>query len=317
MEIGSFIELQLPKGNELYQGDSVVRLNTGRAAIWHSFRLTGAKRLWLPYYLCESVKEFLQKKNVKLAFYHINHSLLPVEEFVPDDDDAVLVVNYFGIFSHRTIEHVCMRFKHPVVDNSHAFFNEPVEFAYNVYSCRKFIGVADGAYCIGRNSGMFIEHYQQGRSFSTAIHLLERIDLGLNDETYRHKKMNDARLDFEDCMVMSKLTHKILDGTDYEHIKKKRKENFFTAVDLFSDVNEFRFTISDDVVPMVYPLVVSDDSLLDRMHAINHFQGHWWEYLTKSCDKNTVEYHMSRYVIPVTIDQRYGRKELELIRSVI
>ena len=51
MEIGSFLELQLPKGRELYhQEKDVARLNTGRMAIWHAFRITGCKRIWIPIY---------------------------------------------------------------------------------------------------------------------------------------------------------------------------------------------------------------------------------------------------------------------------
>ena len=44
MEIGSFIELQFYKGKEFYNQDiDIARLNTGRAAIWHAFRMTGCK----------------------------------------------------------------------------------------------------------------------------------------------------------------------------------------------------------------------------------------------------------------------------------
>ena len=61
-EIGSFIELELPKGREYYNGDcGVARLNTGRAAIWHAFRLTRAKAICLTYYQCETVREFLER----------------------------------------------------------------------------------------------------------------------------------------------------------------------------------------------------------------------------------------------------------------
>ena len=37
MEIGSFIEMQFPKGKEYYnQSVDIARLNTGRSAIWLS-----------------------------------------------------------------------------------------------------------------------------------------------------------------------------------------------------------------------------------------------------------------------------------------
>ena len=101
-EIGSFIELELPKGQELYKGDDVARLNIGRAAIWHAFRLTGAKVLWLPYYQCETVREFLTKKNCQIKYYHIDKYFNPID-IEQEPDDAVVIVNYYGIMSHRTI----------------------------------------------------------------------------------------------------------------------------------------------------------------------------------------------------------------------
>ena len=49
MEIGSFLPLAFASGNEYYRGTAgVARLNTGRAAIWHAFRVTGCAALWLP-----------------------------------------------------------------------------------------------------------------------------------------------------------------------------------------------------------------------------------------------------------------------------
>ena len=63
MEIGSFLELQLPKGRELYnQKTDIARLNTGRMGIWHAFRVTGCKRIWIPVYQCDSIRETLEMK---------------------------------------------------------------------------------------------------------------------------------------------------------------------------------------------------------------------------------------------------------------
>lgn len=73
----------------------------------------------------------------------------------------------------------------------------------------------------------------------------------------------------------------------------------------------------DDIVPMVYPLLVEDDGLLDKLLQNKHFQGHWWSYLLDEVEKDSFEYWMSRYVIPITIDQRYGEEELRYIRGLI
>ena len=76
MEIGSFLELQLPKGRELYnQETNIARLNTGRMGIWHAFRVTGCNRIWVPIYQCDSIRETLEKKGVEICFYHIDKDL--------------------------------------------------------------------------------------------------------------------------------------------------------------------------------------------------------------------------------------------------
>ena len=318
MEIGSFIELQFMKGHEYYHGLDMLRLNTGRAAIYHSFVLTGAKRLWLPYYQCESVKRFLERKNVPMMFYHIDYDLAPKDDLKPEEDDAVLIVNYYGLFDSGHIGYRAKKYPNPIIDNSQAFFCSPVNGAYNVYSCRKFIGVPDGSYVIGKEAATNCECYEQGYSSSTAKYLLERIEFGCEPITYDHKKANDFRLDHEDVKLMSKLTHTILDGTDYNEIRHKRIENFNYAKSLF-DYNLFniKFVHNAESVPMVYPFVIEDEEVAKKLKKNGHYQGPWWEYLVDEMPENTAEYWLSKYMIPITIDQRYGKKELDYINELI
>jgi hypothetical protein len=68
---------------------------------------------------------------------------------------------------------------------------------------------------------------------------------------------------------------------------------------------------------MVYPLVVEDDSLLQRLQEAKHFQGHWWSYICEEQPKDSFEYWLSRYVIPITIDQRYGFEEIDYLVDII
>ena len=68
---------------------------------------------------------------------------------------------------------------------------------------------------------------------------------------------------------------------------------------------------------MVYPLVVEDDELINRLQNKKHFQGRWWSYLLKETEASNFENWISRYIIPITIDQRYGEEELDNINSVI
>ena len=319
MEIGSFLELQLPKGKEWYgQTEDILRLNTGRAALWHAFRCTGAKTIWLPYYQCDSVSDFMQKKGVEIKYYHIDKNFNPIDLFAKDDE-AVMFVNYYGIMSHERMRILSLPYHKAIIDNCQAFFCEPVEHAMSVYSCRKFVGVADGAYVIGKGAGRYVDEYPQGFSSDTAAFLLKRIEYGCEGKGYESRTQNEHRIDAEDVMKMSKLTRYILDGTDYEYIKTKRRENFKIAEDLLGDVNMIdpaRF-YDPETIPMVYPLLVENDGLLKRLLDAKHFQGHWWSYLCDEMPEDSVEYWLSRYIIPVTIDQRYGREELEYIAGVV
>lgn len=320
MEIGSFIELQLPKGREYYKGDKdIIRLNTGRVALWHAFRCTGAKTIWLPYYQCDSVRGFFARKGVTdIKYYHIDKSFNPVDLFAKEDD-AVMFVNYYGVMSHERMRILSLPYPNAIIDNCQAFFCKPIEHAMNVYSCRKFVGVPDGAYVIGKGAHHYAKEYPQGFSSDTAAFLLKRIEYGCEGKGYEARSLNEHRIDTEDAMKMSRLTHAILDGTDYEEIKMKRLENYKTAEELFREVNlldPMKF-MDQDTIPMIFPLLIEDDSLLQRLLDAKHFQGHWWSYICNEQPANCFEYWLSRYIIPITIDQRYGRAELEYIAKTV
>ena len=315
MEIGSFIELQFPKGKELFKGDkNIARLNSGRAAIWHAFRVLGCEAIWIPYYQCDTVRNFLYRKGSTVKFYHIDFEFNPID-LNPSENEAVLLVNYYGIMSHQRMNDLAEQYGNVIIDNSQALFNEQINGCMNVYSTRKFVGVPDGSYVIGERAEKYLDEYEQCFSSDTSLFLLQRIEYGCEGKTYQTRSVNEHRIDIEDIMKMSKLTRTILDGTDYEFIKHKRRENFEIASELFDEVNRInpKMYYCDNCVPMVYPLVIEDDALLKRLLDAKHFQGHWWSYLLDEMPEDSFESWISRYVIPITIDQRYGEKELCLL----
>ncbi|MBR4721091.1 MAG: hypothetical protein IK057_04950 [Clostridia bacterium] len=319
MEIGSFIELQFPKGLEYYKGDKdIARLNTGRAGIWHGLTVLGCDTVWIPHYQCDSVRDFLNKKGVKIKYYSIDREFNPID-LTPQKNEAVLFVNYFGIMSKSRMESLAKSYKNAIIDNSQAFFAPPLDTCMNVYSCRKFVGVPDGAYVLGKNADKKAEEYDECHSSDTSLFMLQRIEYGCEGKAYETRQKNENRIENEDCLKMSKLTRTILDGTDYEVIKKKRVQNFAYAKKLFDKLNRLDVSkyYDDTVVPMVYPLLIEDTSLLYKLLDAKHFQGHWWNYLLKETDADSFEHYLSEYMIPITIDQRYGKEELDYLYGII
>lgn len=318
-EMGSFIEMQFPSQREYYKGTkNIARLNSGRAAICHALRITGCKAIWLPWYQCDSVGNFLERNNVYIKLYYIDENFQPID-IRQAKEDAVLLVNYYGIMSRSRMEALAASYRNVILDNSQAFFAQPIKTCLNVYSARKFAGVPDGAYVIGANAEMYMDEYPQGYSSDTSQFLLERIEYGCEGKAYRSRMKNEKRLDVEGICKMSKLTRTILDGTDYEEIIVKRQRNFQYAEAFLAGINKLdpRKFYDSSCVPMVYPLVLEEDTAFEKLLERRHFQGHWWSYLLEIMEKDTVEYRLSRYLIPVTIDQRYGERELEDICGIL
>ena len=317
--MGSFLELQLPKGREWYKGEAdVARLNTGRMGIWHAFRVTGCKRIWIPIYQCDSIRETFEKKGVEMCFYYQDSNFNPID-IKATDEDAVLLVNYYGIMSSQRMAELAKPYNHPIIDCAQAFFCQPVDGALTVYSCRKFVGAPDGAYVVGDGAHKYVEEYSKCFSSDTAAFLLKRIEYGCEGKGYEARSLNEHRFDDEDCMRMSKLTYTLMDAEDYDYNRKKRQENFSYAHELFGGINKIDPTkyMDDETIPMVYPLVVEDDGLLPRLQAAKHFQGHWWSYICDEQQAGSFEYWISRFVIPITIDQRYGKLELDYLADII
>ena len=313
-EMGSFIELEYPNGKEYYKGDNVVRLNSGRTAIYHSIKSYNCKKVYLPIYQCETVKDFLIKKRIEIEFYTIDENFIPKMD-TNEEDSCMIIVNYCGIFSTQYIKNIADKYKNVIIDNSQAFFSKPLENCLNVYSTRKFFGVPDGAYVVGKPYLYSDDMYEDDHSSDTSLFLMQRIEYGCEGKAYASRTLNEERIDNSDIKNMSKFTRYLLDGIDYENVKKKRIENFNVVRSMLKEKNilDIDKYFDEDCVPMVYPFMIENENLLDYLLENKHFQGNWWRYILDITSKNSMEYRLSKYMIPLTIDQRYTAEDVKIL----
>jgi len=320
LEIGGYKELDLRKGLEYYSGDNVCRLNSGRAGIYYAIKKYNCSKALIPFYECSTVREFLAKKCVRIEYYHIDKYFNPIIDKAIDSDTALIVVNYFGLFSKEKIESLSYISPNIIVDNSQGFFSTPIENVYNVYSPRKFFGVPDGAYVIGNNACKGAEEYDQDISSGTSSFLLRRIETGANNN-YAYYLENERRIDQSDIKRMSKLTSSLLDSIDYKEYLTKRRQNFKTSKELFSSLNQMDCSlvenVEEDAAPIAYPLLVRNDKLRSFLKEKHIYVGQWWRYLVDEMDVSSIESYYSRYLFPIPIDHRYGENELLYIYEII
>jgi hypothetical protein len=317
-EIGSFIELDLRNTGEYYQGeDNIARLNSARAGIYHACLLMNCKSVYIPFYLCPSVKEFLLKKNIKVKQYFISKDFEP-EELNQADGSAILIVNYFGMLSISKIRMLANRCKNVIIDNSAAFYSKPTDGCYTVYSPRKFFGVPDGCYVTGKNANKLTEGYEQDFSSGTSSYLLKRIEYG-SSAIYSERMKNEERIAHSGILKMSRLTRSLLNSIDYSGIYKLRQRNFKYASSLFRKINRIDpiSFIDNDCIPMVYPLVIEQSDLTDKLNEKKIYTGRWWNKVLSEVPEDTFEAWMSKFMIPIPVDQRYDEQIIKQIHDIV
>lgn len=98
----------------------------GRNALKYLVHTYKIKKLHLPYYLCDVIRHTLVEEGCKPVFYHIDDDFFPACEF--SEKDFVLYPNYWGVCETQ-VQKLSKKYPNLIVDNAHAFFDEPRGFA--------------------------------------------------------------------------------------------------------------------------------------------------------------------------------------------
>lgn len=147
-------------------------------------------------------------------------------------------------------------------------------------------------------------------------HLLERID-GSAESGYISFRKNDDALDNQPICKMSRLTDRILCGVDYDDAKRCRIDNFLYLHDFLRQSNILNLKLQSGDVPMTYPFYADDPGLRSRLIKEKIFVATYWPNVREWCKPNDLEYALVNHIIPLPIDQRYGKEEMNRILTVI
>ena len=144
-EIGGYLELEEPAGQEYYP--DLCGVNLGRTALLWLMEARRCKKIYLPFFLCDSVTGACERSGAEIEFYHMDEGLHPVlEERTLPEGEYLYLVNYYGQLTDDKIRKYKKIYGNIIVDHTHAFFQKPLPGVDTLYSCRKFLGVSDGAY---------------------------------------------------------------------------------------------------------------------------------------------------------------------------
>lgn len=311
--IGGYFEMELPHKKEYH--NKAIRLNTGRNAFEYILRVKRYSKVYLPYYTCEAMLEPIKKLQIDFEQYYINHTFRPIFDFERLRDTEVFVYNnYYGICDQQVIE-VANKCSKLIIDNSQAFYSKPIEGVDTFYSPRKFFGIADGAYLYTNRK--IEQEFKFQESYSRYEYLLGRIDL-CPERFYDSFLIKDHELSDQPIMSMSNLTRRILQSIDYSFVSKKRLENFFFLNKHLEKLNQLTIKPNVNSVPMVYPLLFSNGNEIKKKLLQNKiYVATYWPNVFQWCNKGNLEFQFANDIIPLPIDQRYGRNEMEKILEIL
>lgn len=312
-EIGGYIELDtyyLPMPHE-----DAIALNCGRNALAYLFKAHGIKKLKVPYYICNSIFNVCDREGVEKVYYHTGLDFKPDPDLVLADDEWLYLVNLYGQLTNEEIQEHVNKYKRVIVDQANGYFTEPLPDVDTFYTCRKWFGVADGAFLY--TDAKLEEEFPQDESFDRMHFLLGRYERSAS-EFYSEYNANNKFFVNEPIKRMSKLTWNLLHAIYYDSVKKRRTENFEYLHERLEGINQLQLRTAD----FMYPLMIEDGAAVrKKLQAEKIYIPTLWPTVFEVTAPDSLEYQMAENILPLPIDQRYGIEDMEYmvkkIRQVI
>lgn len=309
-EIGGYFELNkydLPMPHE-----NALALNTGRNCLAYLIESKNIQKIYLPYYICSAVVDICRKAEIEIEYYHIsdNFSIL---NFDVEECSYLYLVNYFGQLSNNEILLIKDKYKNLIIDNAQAYFQLPVNNIDTIYTCRKFVGVSDGAFLYINKK--LTKNLELDNSYKRIGFLCGRYEKNASD-FYNSFLANEELLNDLPLRQMSKLTKNLLHSIDYEFVKNSRTKNYNYLFDKLAKINKLCLKRIDGA--FAYPLYIENgNELRKKLIAHKIYVPTLWPNVITDDLNGTLEYDMALNILPLPCDQRYNEEDMKYIVQII
>ncbi len=310
-EYGGYIEFEYYHGKEYHE--NAVALNSGRHCVEYLIRTRNISKLYMPYFMCDSVSALCEKIGVAVEYYHTDINFTPLFNGELAQGEWLYIVNFYGQLSDELLLQFKNKYGKVIVDNAQAFFRKPLENVDTCYTCRKFFGVADGGYLY---TDKFIEaELPKDISYDRMTFLFGRMEKSASEFYGQYADNNEMFAD-EPLKQMSKLTQNLMCGIDYERIKDIRTNNFRYFHSRFESINKLNLTIPEGA--FMYPLYIENGAEVRKaLQQKKIYIPTLWPDVFELCQEDELEYDMARNILPMPVDQRYNEEDLEYISEAV
>lgn len=307
-EIGGYFGLEVFTGEEYHK--DLIALNSGRNALAYLIKARNVRKLWIPYFLCDSVSGVCVREACDLGYYHIDKNFMPCFDEQLQPDEWLYIVNFYGQISNKQVSQMKSRWGNIIFDNVQAFFQKPIEGVDTIYSCRKFFGVPDGAYLATDAPKVPL---MQDISKDRMKHVLGRFE-GVASDYYRDFKENDHNFIDLEARTMSNLTHNLLRAVDYDAVCQQRNDNFAYLHSILGDRNQLKLAVPNG--PYMYPFYCANGMEIKRRLAEKKiYVATLWPNVLDL--EGSLEKDYAQNILPLPCDQRYNEEDMERIMRAI
>ena len=309
-EYGGYIELDTYRLPMLHEG--AVALDCGRNCLAYLFGTRNIRKLRLPYFMCDSVFNVCKKYGVEMSCYHINESFIP-EDIKLGDDEWLYVMNYYGQLRREQLEGLKEKYGRVIFDNAQAYFDEPIDGADTIYTCRKFFGVADGAFLF--TDRLSNEDYPVDESYDRMRFLLGRYERSAS-EFYSEYSANNHQFADAPIRRMSALTNNLLHGIDYGFVKQRRTENFDAYDRLLGSINQLSLRVPEGA--FAYPLLIENGAAVRKaLQQEKIYIPTLWPNVMSGEGADKWERYAAENILPLPCDQRYDAEAAGYIAAEV
>lgn len=314
--IGGYFELELPPGDgELYA--DAMRFQSARAAFLALLEAGRPRRIWMPWYVCESMLEAPARTGVEVQRYCIDERFDIVGDLTLGENDWLLFVNYFGLCDQQA-EHVLARFPRSriVIDNSQALFTAPADCLATIYSPRKFFGIPDGGYLIS-NCDVPVPDEQDRESIARFEPLLARLDRGA-EAGYQSMIAARATLRDQPPKRMSELTRRLLEHIDYPAAIARRSRNYARYQAALGHDNALSLPSEPMHAPLCFPFWNHRADLHAKLAAQRIYVAKYWPGVRGATGQpSDFEHRLSTECLALPCDQRYGDDDIDFVVAAL
>lgn len=321
--IGGFLELELfPQPGPGYHA-AALGLHNARACISHVITQTAMRRAWVPYYTCNALLEPFEAAGVPYQFYALDEQLeLPVLPILAEGEYLVYV-NYFGLKNEYVRQLLAIYEAKLLVDDTQAYFAQGYGTGWSFNSARKSFGVPDGGYLYGPAGTLGTDNGYPLNAAYDATYLVDRLR-GAQQKAYAGFVAYEQTLSSVPLRI-SEFSAALLSQVDYTAACAARRANYAYYHARLGQLNTLTvaadlIALPTDTVPFCYPLLAIEGEHIDRQKFFkkNLFIPTLWpDVLTRQFTGFDWEQQLTRALLPLPLDHRYGPTELERVVQVV